>query len=128
VLNAAALIASLAFLGLVIAAVPALLQLRRTARAAEQTLAAIERELRPLAPQLHALLQDHRELAQRANRDLREVEGLALMGQEVLGRVIKLTSILGSVGTIGRMLGVAQGLRKGVDVFIQRIAKGKRSG
>lgn len=125
-LNAAALIASLAFLGLVIAAVPALLQLRRTARAAEQTLAAVERELRPLAPQLHALLQDHRELAQRANRDLREVEGLALMGQEMLGRVLKLTSIVGSFGTIGRMLGVAQGVRKGVDVFIHRMAKSKR--
>ena len=127
-LNAAALVASLAFLGLVIAAVPALLQLRRTARAAEQTLAAVERELRPLAPQLHALLQDHRALAQRANRDLREVEGLALMGQEVLGRVIKVTGVLGSFGTIGRVLGLASGVRKGVDVFIQRFSKGKWSG
>ncbi|MBI4014221.1 MAG: DUF948 domain-containing protein [Candidatus Rokubacteria bacterium] len=127
-LNAAALIASLAFLGLVLVAIPVLLQLRRTARTAEQTLAAVERELRPLAPQLHALLQDHRELAQRANRDLREVEGVVLMVREVVDRAIKLTSILGSVGTIGRMLGVAQGLRKGVDVFIQRLAKSKRSG
>ncbi len=127
-LNAAALIASLAFLGLVIAAIPALLQLRRTAQTAEQTLATLEREVRPLTSQLHALLQDHRELAQRATRDLREVEGLALMAQELLGRVIKLTSILGSMGTLGRMFGVAQGLRKGVDVFIQRLGKSKRSG
>jgi uncharacterized protein YoxC len=128
VASAAALIASLAFLALVIAAVPALVQMRRTARAAEQTLATVERELRPLAPQLHALLQDHRELAQRANRDLREVEGLALMTQEVLGRLLKLTALLGGVGTVGRVLGVAQGLRKGVDVFIQRLAKSKGSG
>ncbi|HEV8673307.1 MAG TPA: DUF948 domain-containing protein [Methylomirabilota bacterium] len=126
--SAAALIASLAFLALVVAAVPVLVQLRRTARAAEQTLATVERELRPLAPQLHALLQDHRELAQRATRDLREVEGLALMTQEVLGRLLKLTGLLGGVGTVGRVLGVAQGLRKGVDVFIQRLAKSKRSG
>jgi hypothetical protein len=128
VASAAALIASLAFLALVVAAVPVLVQLRRTARAAEQTLATVERELRPLAPQLHALLQDHRELAQRATRDLREVEGLALMTQEVLGRLLKLTGLLGGVGTVGRVLGVAQGLRKGVDVFIQRLAKSKRSG
>jgi Bacterial protein of unknown function (DUF948) len=127
-LGIAALVASLAFLGLVIVAIPALLQIRRTAQATEQTLTTLERELRPLIPELHALVQDHRELAQRATRDLREVEGLALMAQEVLGRVIKLTGILGSVGTVGRVVGVAQGLRKGIDVFVSRLSKGRRSG
>ena len=122
----AAFIASLAFVALVIAAIPALLQVRRTARAAEQTLVTVEREIRPLASQFHALLQDHRDLAQRATRDLREVEGLALMAQEVLLRVIKLTGLLSGVGTVGRVLGVAQGLRKGVDAFIHTL--GKRSG
>ena len=121
-LSVAALIASLAFLGLVIAAIPVFLQLTRTARAAEQALAAVERELRPLASQIQALLQEHRELAQQATRDLREVEGLMLMGQEMLARVTRLTSLLGSVGTLGKVFGVAQGLRKGVDVFIHRLA------
>jgi len=128
VLSAAALIASLAVLGLVLAAIPSLLQLRRTAQAAEQTLATLEREVRPLTSQLHALLQDHRELAQRATRDLRELEGLVLMAQEVIGRLIKLTGILGGIGTVGRVYGLAQGLRKGLDVFIQRLGHGKRSG
>jgi Bacterial protein of unknown function (DUF948) len=128
VLSAAALIASLAFLGLVLAAIPALLQLRRTTQAAEQTLATLEREVRPLTSQLHALLQDHRELAQRATRDLRELEGLVLMAQEVIGRLIKLTGILGGIGTVGRVYGLAQGLRKGLDVFIHRLGHGKRSG
>jgi uncharacterized protein YoxC len=128
VLTAAALIASLAFVVLVAVAVPALLQIRRTAQTAEQTLATVDRELRPLAAELQGLLQDHRNLAQRATHDLRELEGLALMAQEVLGRVIKLTGLLGGVGTVGRVLGVAQGLRKGVDVFISRLSKGKRSG
>ena len=126
-LGIAALIASLAFLALVIVAIPALLQVRRTALTAEQTLATVDRELRPLVPQLHGLVQDHRELAQRATRDLREVEGLALMAQEILSRVIKLTGLLGSVGTVGRVLGVAQGLRKGIDVFVSRLTKSRRS-
>jgi hypothetical protein len=126
-LGIAALIASLALLALVTAAIPALLQVRRTAQAAEQTLTTVERELRPLIPQLHGLVQDHRELAQRASRDLREVEGLALMAHEVLGRVVKLTGILGGVGTVGRVLGVAQGLRKGIDVFVSRLTKSRRS-
>ncbi len=127
-LSAAALIASLALLGLVLAAIPALLQLRRTTQAAEQTLATLEREVRPLISQLHALLQDHRELAQRGTRDLRELEGLLLMAQEVIGRLIKLTGILGGIGTVRRVYGLAQGLRKGLDVFIQRLGHGKRSG
>jgi hypothetical protein len=128
VLTVAALIASLALLGLVIAAIPTVLQLRRTAQTAEQTLATVDRELRPLTAQLQGLLQDHRELAQRATRDLREVEGLALMAQEVLVRLIKLTGLLGGAGAVGRVLGLAQGLRKGVDVFISRLSKSKGSG
>ena len=127
-LSVAALIASLAFLGLAVAAIPTLLQVRRTAQTAEQTLATLERELRPLSAQLQGLLQDHRELAQRANRDLREIERLALMAQEVLARLIKLTGLLSGMGTVGRVLGVAQGLRKGLDVFVSRWSKGKRSG
>lgn len=123
--STAALIASLTFAVLVAVAIPALLQVRRTARTAEQTLGALEREVRPLAAQLHALLQDHRDLAQRATRDLREIEGAVLLVQEVLLRVVKLSGILSGVGTLGRALGLAQGLRKGVDVFIQTL--GKRS-
>ncbi|MGH7264702.1 MAG: DUF948 domain-containing protein [Candidatus Rokuibacteriota bacterium] len=124
-LNYAVLLASLAFVVLVAFALPALLQIRRTARAAELTLTAVEREVRPLASQLHALLQEHRELAQRASRNLRELEGVAIMGQEVLARAIRLTGILGGAGTVGRVLGVAQGLRRGVDVFIQRLGRGR---
>jgi hypothetical protein len=125
VLNYAVLLASLAFVVLVAFALPTLLQIRRTARAAELTLTAVEREVRPLASQLHALLQEHRELAQRASRNLRELEGVALMGQEILARAIRLTGILGGAGTVGRVLGVAQGLRRGVDVFIQRLGRGR---
>jgi uncharacterized protein YoxC len=123
VVSTAALVASLAFAALVAAAIPALLQMRKTARMAEQTLGAVEREIRPLVAQLHALLQDHRDLAQRATRDLREVEGTVLLVQELLLRAVKLSGILSGVGTVGRALGLAQGLRKGVDVFIQTLGK-----
>lgn len=119
----AALVASLAFVALVAVAVPALLQLRRTARAAEQTLAAVEREVRPLATQLQGLLEEHREVARRASRNLREVEGLAESARELLGRFVRLTGILSSAGTVGRVLALAQGVRKGVDVFVHRLAR-----
>lgn len=125
-LTAAALIASLAFLALVAAAIPVLLQLTRTARAAEQTLATVDRELKPLTTQVQALLQEHRELAQQATRDLRQIEGVATGLQEVVNRATRLTGLLGNLGTVGQVLGVAQGIRRGADVFVHRLIRRRR--
>lgn len=124
-LQVAALIASLAFLGLVIALIPALLQVARTARAAEQTLATVDHELKPLTTQVQALLQEHRTLAQQATRDLRQIEGVVVMAQDVLARVTNLTSLLSSFGTVGRVVGLARGLQKGIDVFVHRLARNR---
>jgi uncharacterized protein YoxC len=125
VLHAAALIASLAFVALVVAAIPVLVQLVRTARSAEQTLASVEREVRPLASQVQALLQEHRDLAQQATRDLRQVEGVTVMAQDVLARLTNLTSLLASFGTVGRAVGLARGVQKGIDVFVRRLTSGR---
>jgi uncharacterized protein YoxC len=119
------LIASLAFLGLVIAAIPVLIQLARTARAAEQTLGSVEREVRPLASQIQALLQEHRNLAQQATKDLRQIEGVAVMAQDTLARLTSVTSLLAGFGSVGRAVGLARGLQKGIDVFVRRLAGGR---
>jgi uncharacterized protein YoxC len=125
VLQVAALIASLAFLALVIAVIPALLQVARTARAAEQTLTTVDHELKPLTTQVQALLQEHRTLAQQATKDLRQIEGIALMAQDVLARVTNLTTLLSSFGTVGRVVGIARGVQKGIDVFVHRLGKNR---
>lgn len=121
--NAAALIASLAFVALVAALIVVLLQLMRTARAAEQTLAAVEREVRPLADHVQSLLQEHRELAHQATRDLQRVEGVVVSAQEVVSRLSRAAGLLGGLGTVGQVLGIAQGLRRGADVFFQRLIR-----
>ena len=125
-LQVAALIASLAFLALVIAVIPALLQVTRTARAAEQTLATVDHELKPLTSQVQALLQEHRTLAQQATKDLRQIEGVAVRAQDVLARVTNLTGLLSSFGTVGRLVAVARGLQKGIDVFVHRLTRNRR--
>ena len=131
-LQVAALIASLAFVALVIALIPALLQVARTARAAEQTLATVDHELKPLTTQVQALLQEHRTLAQQVTKDLRQIEGVTLMAQDVLGRVTNLTGLLSSfldnaptylTFAVGRVVGVARGLQKGIDVFVHRLVR-----
>ena len=122
-LQVAALIASLAFVALVVAVIPAVLQVTRTARAAEQTLASLDREVRPLTAQVQALIEEHRTLAQQATKDLRQAEGVVLMTQDVLARLTNLTGLLSSFGTVGRAVGVARGLQKGIDVFVNRLAR-----
>ena len=122
-LQVAALIASLAFVALVIAVIPAVLQVARTARAAEQTLASLDREVRPLTSQVQALLQEHRTLAEQATKDLRQAEGVVLMTQDVLARLTNLTGLLTGFGTVGRVVGVARGLQKGIDVFVNRLGR-----
>ena len=121
-LQVAALIASLGFVALVIAVIPAVLQTARTARAAEQTLLSVDREVRPLMSQVQALLQEHRNLAQQTTKDLRQVEGVVLLVQDTLARLTNLTSLLAGFGTVGRVVGVARGLQKGIDVFVHRLA------
>jgi uncharacterized protein YoxC len=123
VLQVAALIASLAFVALVIVVIPAVLQVARTARAAEQTLASLDREVRPLTSQVQALLQEHRTLAEQATKDLRQAEGVVLMTQDVLARLTNLTGLLTGFGTVGRVVGVARGLQKGIDVFVNRLGR-----
>ena len=125
-LNVAVLIVSVAVLALVTFVIPVLLQLRRTAHAAEQALAAVEREIRPLTTTVQALVDAHRELAQRVNRNLQEVEGVVHTASEVVGRVAKVTSILAGVGAAGRVASFAQGLFKGVDMFIRLFGRRRR--
>ena len=119
----AALIASAAFSALAVAAILTLLELRRAAESAQQTLAAVEREVRPLAADVHALLDAHRELAQGASRNLKELERGVTAAQEVLTRVARVSSLLGSVGTVGKVVGVVQGLRKAARVFLRLLGR-----
>jgi uncharacterized protein YoxC len=126
VLQWAALIASIAFLGLVVFIIPVLLQLVRTARAAEQTLTTVDHEVKPLTTQIQALLQEHRNLAQQATKDLRQIEGVTVMAQDILARLTNLTGLLSSFGTVGRVVGVARGLQKGIDVFVHRLGRHRR--
>jgi uncharacterized protein YoxC len=116
---------ALAFVALVIAACFALVALRRVAQRAENVLGILESELRPLVADTHALLADVRALTRQANREMERV-GVVTERVEVvadgLGRVV---GALSGFTRVGQVLGVALGLKKGVDVFLHRLAKGQ---
>ncbi len=116
---------ALGFVGLVIALVVTLVAVRRVAQRAENVLGILETELRPLVADTHALLADVRSLTRQANREMERV-GVVTERVEVvaegLGRVV---GALSGFTRVGQVLGVALGLKKGVDVFLHRLAKGQ---
>lgn len=123
IVNVALVVLTAAAVVLVAFALPLLIQLRRTAKNAELTLTAVEREIRPLASQLHVLLQEARDLIQRGNKELGELARFTATADELLARLGKVLGVLAGLGRVGQVVGVAQGVKKGVDVFVRRLGK-----
>jgi uncharacterized protein YoxC len=102
-----------------------LLALRRLALRAESVLGILESELRPLVGRVTALTDDLDLLAREATR---EVERLGTVTAEVhdvaegIGRII---GALASVSRAGQLVSVAVGLKKGVDIFVNRFRRGQ---
>jgi hypothetical protein len=112
---------SLAAFALLLALVAAVWALRGVAQRAEAVLAIVEQELRPLIGQALALAEDVRGLTREAGRELERVGAVTDRVEDVatgLGRIIM---TLGSLTRAGQIVGVAAGLKKGIDVFVHRL-------
>jgi hypothetical protein len=112
---------SLAAFALLLALVAAVWALRGVAQRAEAVLAIVEQELRPLIGQALALIEDVRGLTREAGRELERVGAVTDRVEDVatgLGRIIM---TLGSLTRAGQIVGVAAGLKKGIDVFVHRL-------
>ena len=114
---------ALAALALMLALVAAVLALRRVAQRAEGVLTIVEQELRPLVGQAHALTEDVRALAREASRELERVGAVTERVNEVAEGLARFTAALGGITRAGQLVGVAVGLKKGIDVFVQRLRK-----
>jgi uncharacterized protein YoxC len=114
---------ALAALALMLALVAAVLALRRVAQRAEAVLTIVEQELRPLIGQAHALIEDLRALTREASREFERVGEVTLRVAEVAGKLSRVASLVGGVARVGQLVGVAAGVRKGIDVFVQRLRR-----
>jgi uncharacterized protein YoxC len=114
---------SLAALCLMLALVAAVLALRRVAQRAEGVLTIVEQELRPLVGQGHALIEDVRALTREASRELERVGQVTDRLNEVARGVGRVVSLLGGLTRAGQLVGMAAGLKKGVEVFVERFRK-----
>jgi uncharacterized protein YoxC len=114
---------ALCLVAVTIALVPTILALRSVAQRTERVLAIVEGDLRPTLERVEALLDEARELT----HDLRgEVERLGALTRRVtdvsegVGRVMN-----GLVGLTraGQLMGVAAGVKTGLDVFLHRLRR-----
>jgi uncharacterized protein YoxC len=115
------LLLSLASLALLLALVAAMWALRGVARRAEAVLAIVEQELRPVIGQVVALTEDVRSLTRDASRELERVGAVTDRVDDIAGAVGRIVGTLSGLTRAGQIVGVAAGLKKGLDVFVQRL-------
>jgi uncharacterized protein YoxC len=115
------LLLSLASLALLLALVAAVWALRGVAQRAEAVLAIVEQELRPVIGQAVALTEDVRSLTRDANRELERVGAVTDRVDDIAGAVGRIVGTLSGLTRAGQIVGVAAGLKKGIDVFVQRL-------
>ena len=114
------LLLSLAAFALLLALVAAVWALRRTAQRAEAVLTILEQELRPLTGQAHALTEDLRMLTREAGRELERVGAVADRVENIATGLSRFVATLTGLTRAGQIVGVAAGLKKGLDVFVHR--------
>jgi hypothetical protein len=112
---------SLAAFALLLALVAAVWALRGLAQRAEAVLAIVEQELRPLVGQALALTEDVRGLTREAGRELERVGAVTERVEDIATGLGRIVMTLGSLTRAGQIVGVAAGLKKGIDVFVHRL-------
>lgn len=115
------LLLSLASLALLLALVAAVWALRGVAHRAEAVLTIVEQELRPVISQAVALTEDVRSLTRDASRELERVGAVTDRVEDIAGAVGRIVGTLSGLTRAGQIVGVAAGLKKGIDVFVQRL-------
>ncbi len=105
------------------ALVLALLAMRRAARRLEGVLGIIEQELRPLIGQAHGLIDDARGLTRESTREVEQVRRVTERLEDVAGGVARVVVALSGFTRVGQLMGVAGGIKRGIDVFVHRFRK-----
>jgi len=111
---------SLASLALLVALVAAVWALRGMAKRAEAVLTIVEQELRPLIGQAVALTEDVRALTRDARQELERVGAVTDRVEDIATGLGRIVGTVSGLTRAGQIVGVAAGLKKGLDVFVHR--------
>jgi len=98
-----------------------LLSARRALERTNGILAEVEREIGPLAVEARGLTGDARSLTQEATRDVRRAGDVIDHVGEAAAGVGRVVNALAGLTRAGQLVGMAAALRRGVDVFVDRL-------
>jgi uncharacterized protein YoxC len=108
---------------LTVAVITLLLAVKRTAQRADAVLRIVEEEMRPLIGQAHALTDEVRTLVRETSLEVKRVGEVTERVNNVAEGVERMVSALAGLTRAGQVIGMAAALKKGVDVFVQRMSK-----
>ena len=121
------LVLALCVVALTTALVIAVAALARTLRRTERVMAVVERELDhdlpPLLKGLRDLTDDLRLLSRGATAELDRIGQITGRVQEVTDGAARLLNALSGFTRAGQLVGIAAGLKAGIDVFLHRLRK-----
>jgi len=106
-----------------IALVPTIVALRRLAERGERVLGIAEQELQPLTTQLRGLVEEVRAFSAEGRQEVARVAALTDRAEELAAGVGRVISGLAGLTRAGQLVGVAAGLKTGLDVFLHRLRK-----
>jgi uncharacterized protein YoxC len=105
------------------ALVAAILAVRGTLRRADAVLTIVEQELRPLVGQVHGLTDEVRDLTRETRREVARIGEVTEHVESAAAGMSRVVIALGGLARAGQVVGLAAGLRKGVDVFVSRLRR-----
>jgi uncharacterized protein YoxC len=105
------------------ALVAAILALRKALSRTEAVLTIVEQELRPLIGQAHGLTEDIRELTRESRREVERIGEVTEDVARATDGVGRMVVGLAGLTRAGQIVGLAAGLRRGVDVFVNRLRR-----
>jgi len=117
----AQMLLSVAAFALLLALIAAVWALRGVAQRAEAVLTIVEQELRPLIGQAVALTEDVRALTREAGRELERFGTVTERIEDIAIGLGRFVATLSALTRAGQIVGVAAGLKKGIDVFVHRL-------
>jgi uncharacterized protein YoxC len=98
-----------------------LLSLRKTAVRAESVLHLVEREIRPMSSQLEGLTAELKTLTRNANQELERASVIVSRVDDLSLKAARLVGAFGGFTRAGQVVGVAAGVKKGLDAFLGRL-------
>ena len=111
-------------LALTVALVAAVAAVVRAVRRAERVLAALQREIDhdvpPLLGGLRELVEELRLLSRGATTELDRIGAITGRVQDVADTAARVLGALSGLTRVGQLVGIATGIKTGVDVFLHR--------